>query len=70
MAETIEVGPNLSFTVDNVSHGISFGVVDRGSQLGWVLSPVTATRLAEALADAVTARKLKHRGSLSRDPET
>jgi len=31
MAEKIEVGPNLSFTVDNVSHGISFGVVDRGS---------------------------------------
>jgi hypothetical protein len=65
MTEKIEGGPNLSFTVDNVSHGISFGVCDRGSQFGWVLSPVTVTRLAEALADAVTARKLEKRGSSS-----
>jgi len=69
MAEKIDVGPNLSFSVDNVSHGISFGVCDRGAQFGWVLSPVTVSRLAEALNDAVMIRKLKKRGpSSSNDP--
>jgi hypothetical protein len=67
MAEKIEVGPNLSFAVDNVSHGISFGVCDRGAQFGWVLSPVTVSRLAEALTDAVAMQKLKKRESSARD---
>ena len=67
VAEKIEVGPNLSFAVDNVSHGISFGVCDRGAQFGWVLSPVTVSRLAEALSDAVAVRKLKKRESSTPD---
>jgi len=67
MAEKIDVGPNLSFSVDDVSHGISFGVCDRGARFGWVLSPTTVSRLAEALTDAVTIRKLKERTSRSSD---
>ena len=63
MAETIEVGPNLSFTVENVSHGISLVVRERNAQLRWVLSPKTASQLAEAITDALTIGKLKTRGS-------
>jgi hypothetical protein len=63
MAETIEVGPNLSFTVENVSHGVSLVVRERNAQLGWVLSPKTASQLAEAITDALTIGKLKTRGS-------
>jgi len=59
--------PNLSFSVDNVSHGITFGVCDRGARFGWVLSPITVSRLAEALTDAVTIRELKERTSRPRD---
>ena len=59
MAEKIDVGADLSFSVDNVSHGISFGVCYRGAQFGWVLSPVTVSQLVEALTDAVTIRKLE-----------
>lgn len=61
MAETIEVGPNLSFTNDNVSHGIRLTVRERNAELGWVLHPNTAIRLIETLNDTLTIGRLQER---------
>jgi hypothetical protein len=61
MAETIDVRRHLTFTVESVSGGISLVVREHDSSFGWVLSPIIASRLAEALIDALTIRELKKR---------
>ena len=62
MAETIEAGPNLSFTIDNVSHGVRLTIRERNAELNWVLHPNTVSRLVEALNDALVIGSLKQRG--------
>ena len=63
MPERIDVSPDLNFTVENVSHGIRFMVIERGAQFGWTLSPLAVSKLTEAFTDALTMRKLQRPGS-------
>ena len=59
--DTIDVSPNLKFAIGNASYGVRLTITHPGVDLSWTVSPEIALKLAEALTDAVTIRKLQAR---------